>query len=245
MTTTEKPSESLMARIKKLLSKTEASGCTQEEAANALGFATRLMAEHELTMADLVANGAADEASDDVHVDSLKRFELVNQLAYQIVQEFCFVTVWIDSIRSKQTGKKIGTKVHMFGKADQVEVAKDMWRGLHAAFDRLWNYYKIVNNAPHSDRPAFLRGVEVGFSRKMRDHRKVVEAERGPGTGLVLASANAKNLALFHAAYPGTKTKACNYTSTGSADARSAGVEAGKNLNLNKGLGGSGMKGIA
>ncbi|MGO9180794.1 MAG: DUF2786 domain-containing protein [Candidatus Limnocylindrales bacterium] len=48
----ERPNEGRVAKIRKILTKTEDAGCTQEEAEAAFALATRLMAEHNLEMSD-------------------------------------------------------------------------------------------------------------------------------------------------------------------------------------------------
>ena len=102
-------------------------------------------------------------------------------------------------------------RMTFFGKKSNVETARWVYLALLDAFDHLWNDYRIRTGAGRSDRRAFVLGVWNGFSDKMEEERKVMEAERdmlareqgrtGPGTAIVLASIQEKTAVAFKEKY--------------------------------------------
>lgn len=60
----ERPNADVIDKIRKILKKTEEAGCTQQEAENAFKLASRLIAEHNLSMAEIEKeDGQADDIS--------------------------------------------------------------------------------------------------------------------------------------------------------------------------------------
>ena len=103
----ERPKEDVIERVRKLLSKTEAKGCTQSEAEAAFQAASRIMAEHNLDMAEVEDRGnpaAVSWIESDAHETG--RWTLESNLAYGIVHQFFFVEgffvgKWVNSKHRK------------------------------------------------------------------------------------------------------------------------------------------------
>jgi hypothetical protein len=246
-------SDKLLARIQKILEKTERNGCTEEESAAAFAMASRLMAEHNLTMADVASRGDADDGSQalvEEDADFLcSRWELEHNLAYAAVQEHFFVR---GLMVSRYVDGKQRKALVFFGTKANVEAAKYVFGKLISNFDLLWMRHKAVHRTPGSERRAYVVGVARGFRDKLASDRKVMEAERdllkhqaSGGTALALRNiATEVNRAFEEKHVPKRKDgtarqqKGTRFASvSGSQDTYDAGYQAGKKLNINKELG--------
>lgn len=247
----ERSRDDILNKIKGLLKKTEANGCSANEAEQAFRIATRLMAEHNLQMADVtLAEGDQAESYIDEPAFDVSRWTLEQNLTYGIVREFCFVECHFD--RTISNGKSV-KRLMIFGKPENVENARFMFQALMSAYDRLWSSYRILNRAPASDRRVYVAGVAKGFHQKMRDEREAMKIERDltsgktGGTAIVLASIHDKIQKAMREKNPGLKKSSGGFTeATGSRSALEAGLRDGRSLNLNRAIGGgSGRKAIA
>jgi plasmid stabilization system protein ParE len=246
MSTEERPKADLIERVRKILTKTEATNCTQAEAASALAFASKLMAEHNLTVDEVNASTDAAESWLEDEVYETGRWGLEDSLVYGIVKEFFFV----EGFFNLNNGKKV---LLFFGKASNVAAARNTWNSLHAAFDRLWTMYRILNRRPAGERRLFVSGLAKGFAEKLRDERRAMEIERdivqgtaSGGTALALRSVADETLAEYRKAHPkhGKATRGRFAAVEGDRSTLQAGYEAGKVLNFAKGVEGQGQKGI-
>jgi hypothetical protein len=246
MSTDERPKASIIERVKKILLKTETANCTQEEAASALAFASRLMAEHNLSMDEVQTSTDKSESWMEEEVYETGRWGLEDNLVYGIVKQFFFV----EGFFNRKGGKKV---LLFFGKSSNVAAARDTWNSLHAAFDRLWTTYRIIHRRAAGERRLFVSGMAKGFAEKLRDERKAMEIERdivqgaaSGGTALALANVALQTNAEYHKAHP--KHKASGKTSfadvSGDRSTLQAGYEAGKRLTFNKGVESKAQKGI-
>ena len=235
--------ESIVAQIRKILSRTEGTGCTPAEAESAFAMASRKLAEHNLTMEDIAASTTASEESwVTEEVERMGKWMLEDNLCYGILKEFYFVECILNPIPS-------GRAFMMFGTPENVAVGRHIWGALHASFDRCWIMYKILNKRPASEKRLFVAGMAKGFSQKIRDERaaQVIERDllRGGGTELALTSIAEKTALAFKKANPSTKTRNGRFSETlGDRSTLEAGVEAGRALNLNRALNASGRKAI-
>jgi hypothetical protein len=227
--------EGIARRIQKILSKTEEAGCTPQEAEAAFAMATRLLAEHNLTMDD-VDTATAQKATEYVEQDAfdMARWSRELVMAVKIVQKHCFVTGCFWHSRKKLV---------FFGEATNVESARFMLTSLMEASQRLWASYRIRNAMGKSERTIYLIGLMAGFGSKMDDERKAMEAERdamsqkGTGTALALQSVMDLTLAAFKAKNPDTRNHRpfCSPLA-GARSTYNDGFQEGRRLNLNKGI---------
>jgi hypothetical protein len=249
-------SDQLLSRIRKILEKTERNGCTEEESASAFAAAGRLMAEHNLTMADIASSSdatSADQALVEEEADfTCSRWELEHNLAYAAVQEHFFV-------RGLMVGKFVDGKVRksllFFGTRANVEAARYVFGRLLQSFEMLWMRHKAIHRTPGSERRAYVVGVARGYRDKLASDRKVMEAERdllkcqaSGGTALALRNIASEVNKAFEAKHlpkkaDGTpkKPQHSGFAAVkGSQDTYEAGYQAGKKLSLNKELGSGG-----
>lgn len=81
---------SLIAKIKALLAKTVANGCTEAEAMSALAMAQRMMAEHDIAQADMTEEAEGVTAAHVVKTDHDK----IRDRLFQAVARFCRCREW-------------------------------------------------------------------------------------------------------------------------------------------------------
>ena len=243
----ERPNASLVERLRKLLTKTTEAGCTTAEAESAFAMASRMMAQHNLSMDDVrAASGETCESFMDEPILETGRWSLEDNLVYGIIKEFFFV----EGFFTRHSNSKVFT---LFGTSSNVATAKFTWNCLQAAFNRQWMIYKITNRVAASERRMFVTGMAGGFSAKMRDERKAMQMERDivrgsqGGTSLALRNINAEITKKLQEVHPelqrgNTRTSVAN----GSQSSLDAGYAAGKSLNINRGVGHSpGRKAIS
>src|SRR3954466_8588927 len=111
----------IVDRIRKLLSKTNEAGCTQAEAETAFAMASRLLAEHNLSMDD-VSNVEIEREEYIEDIGSIAgRWTRELGLLYRVVSKYFFV----EGFLSTKIIKGKPTRVLMFfGTPTNVETAK-------------------------------------------------------------------------------------------------------------------------
>lgn len=228
----------IIDRIQKLLVRTTENGCTQGEADAAMAQVSRLLTEHNLSMADVSKNTTADAVYVEEFTFQTGRWSAIHNLAYTIVREFCFVEGIFGYSRGNQRRVK---KLYLFGLQDNVSTARFMFTSLLSSFDHLWDIYRARTLAPVKDKYSFTSGVAAGFSDKMRAERRNVADEQyrqtGRSTEIILAGVAEKTAIAFKEKYKDLKhVKSTFGVSDRSSEARAAGYQAGQKLNINKGL---------
>lgn len=244
--TNERTSDRILVLIRKILAKTEVAGCTPAEAEVAYAKASRMLAEHNLSMEDVeVATGPGGaEGWRDEAVHEAKRLSLGDKECLQILARFFFVE---NVIAVDYDGTQT---VRLFGKPENVATAKHVWTALRAAFDRHWAEYRIRAGRPAREKNLFVQAMASGFYGKLREEREALEAERDgekPGsTELALQSIDEKLKNGLAVAYPDIReTKHRPVYLNGDESTLKAGMEAGQALNLDRPLGENEPKRIA
>jgi SHS2 domain-containing protein len=238
----------VIERVRKLLAKTTGAGCTPEEAEAAFKTASRIMAEHNLDMAEVEAKEGGEQSFIEEDIETLARWELEDNLVYGIVKRHFFVEAILDSRCVNGKWKKV---LRFFGLPHNVQTARFVHGALHDAFDGLFAAYRKQTGAPASDRRIFVSGVASGFNQKMDEERQSMEIERdilngkrSGATALSVANIGAITLSKFQEAHPKRTNNKSSFASvTGSQSALDAGYKAGKSLNLNRAIGGGSKRG--
>ena len=241
----DKPQDGILARIRKILSRTEQAGCTPAEAEAAFATASRLMAEHNLTM-DQVSVTTTGESDSWVQedVEEMTKWTLEDNLCYGILKRYYFVEAVLDRTGRTKT-------LRLFGKPENVQVARFVWESLHRSFDHCWMVYRIIRKAPASERRLFVSGMAKGFTQRLGDEREAQKIERdlvngGSGsTALALASIHNKLAVAFGEHYGKMKKNSTNFAAVkGNQSTLEAGIAAGRALNLTKQVQGPRRKAI-
>lgn len=232
----------ILGKVRKLLAKTTEANCTPAEADSAFAMASRLLAEYNLTMADVAKSGSP---TDEVYVEEFTfrtgRWQAIHNLACSIVEEFCYVKGVFHYSQGKQRKVK---QFYLFGLRDNVDMAKFMFSSLLASFDCLWDNYRARTFAPLSDKYSFMSGVAEGFSSKMRDERAkfsieedAIKGEKKGSTEIVLTGVVEKTLVNFQEKYPKIKNTYVRFgVSDNSTSAKAEGYREGRKLSLRRGL---------
>lgn len=232
----------ILDKVRKLLSKTTEANCTQAEADGAMQAASRLLAQHNLSMADIVST---QSVSADVWTEELTfktgRWTAIHNLAYGVVSEFCCVKRQF--MMSSGVQRRI-RNLYLFGLRDNVETAKFMFIVLLGNFDGLWQNYYARSQCDLKDKYSYIFGVAAGFSDKMRAERMKFSVEQdiqdnraSGGTAIMLSSVMEKTELAFRGKHPNLKTANITFgVSNNSDDARNAGYQAGQQLNINRSI---------
>jgi Protein of unknown function (DUF2786) len=241
----------VIERVRKILAKTEASGCSEAEAALAFQKASRILAEHNLDMSDVEAKDEGSQSWTEDDIYETGRWTLEDNLAHGIVSRYFFVEGFFAGKWANGKHRKV---LRFFGQPHNVATARWAFSALQEAFDRLFNEWRQRTGGPASDRRMFIAGVASGFDEKMRDERKAMEIERdlvqgksNGSTALAVVSISEQTRLAYRAAHAsffhkdgkqkGSKIKFDAVT--GSNSALAAGYQAGRNLELNRAIGGS------
>jgi hypothetical protein len=172
----------VLDRIQALLSKTVGNGCTEAEAQAAAAKASRLLAEHQLSMAE-VEGHRGDESGYATGVAwEGDAYDQAAKYVGPLVVRFWFVRM----IRQRPRGGR-RAKYAVFGRPEAVEAASWAFNYLRDAFGDLWGRYQVRTLVAPRDRPGFYHGVYSGFRDRMAEERAALERERGAGTGTALA----------------------------------------------------------
>jgi hypothetical protein len=229
----------LIARIRKILDRTEEAGCTPEEAENAYAMASGLMAKHNLDMAQVEqAAGLDGEGWADEIVHESGRASSVLDAVSALCARYFFVTAH----RRRTFGPDGKWRVvqMFFGSPTNVETARFIFASLVSAIDRLWREEYRRGFSEKRDRSIFGIGVVRGYSAKLEAERAsmIREHDRASGrvgTALALQTIKEKTSASFDAANPDCRTIR-RRPIYGSPESLEAGEEAGRKLNLSRPL---------
>jgi hypothetical protein len=242
----ESDKTSVIERVRKILAKTEQAGCTAQESESAFQLASRIMAEHNLDMAEIEAKEGGEQSWLEDEIQETGRWTLEQNLAYGIAREFFFVEGFFNWRWANGSRRKV---LQFFGRPENVATARWAFNSLLDAFDRLFAEYRRRSGCPASDRRLFISGVADGFRSKMKDERRAVEIERdlvqgktSGNTAIVLRSLMEQTAEAFRQAHaaPKKKPRGIRFTQvTGSQSALEAGYDAGRSLQLNRSIGDS------
>jgi hypothetical protein len=245
----ERPKADVIERVRKILAKTEQAGCTPEEAEAAFQMASRIMAEHNLDMAEIESKEGGEPSWLEEEIQQTGRWSLEQNLAYSIAKQFFFVEGFFTYrvVRAADAHAVRYKVLRFFGTPENLAAARWVYTALLEAFDRLFHEYRQRTGALASDRRLFIAGVADGFEAKLTDERKAVEIERDllqgrrrGGTEIMLRSIMDQTTEAYRKAHPPAKKKArdIRFTKvTGDQSALEAGYHAGRNLNLNRAIG--------
>jgi Protein of unknown function (DUF2786) len=246
----------VIERVRKILAKTEDSGCSPAEAERAFAIASRIMAEHNLDMSEVEQKEDGSQSWTEDDVFETGRWTLEDNLAYGIVNRYFFVEGFFAGKWANDKHRKV---LRFFGQPHNVETAKWAFNALHEAFDRLYGEFRRQTGAPARDRRIFTSGVASGFAEKMNEERLAMQIERdlvnGKASGstalAVINIADQTRLAYraAHASFfkaNGTqKGRKIQFDEvTGSNSALTAGYVAGRNLSLNRSIDGSKIRSL-
>jgi hypothetical protein len=230
----------LVNKVKKILAKTEESGCTAEEAAAAMAKAQALMVEHNLNMAQVSdAEAASAGVMTDTEIDECGRWTNDHDLSACICNRYFFVQSWK---ATKTVDGKKRVFLYFFGTRENIETARWVYGSITSACSRLWKEYRVRNPfVPRTERRTFILGLFHGICDKLTEERQADEIERDimsggavGGTALALADVQTKVALAYREAHPTFKKARKLSFGNGSESSLKAGYDEGRNLSLNR-----------
>jgi hypothetical protein len=220
-------SDAMIAKVRKLLAMTTASGATEAEAANAASLVQTLLATHNLSMAQV-------EASTPASADNVKRAKTQADHAamYRYQRDLMsalasnnFCKHFITEVHTESFGKVRKVKRHVIlGRESNVQVTLLTYGYLVETMDRLLPYVGMQKRGKEA--LLWLEGcgdrLRVRLSAKRRQHEAASKAEAAshgpaqssggtPGTALTLVDVYASEESLnedFHRGLPAGTTAA-------------------------------------
>lgn len=174
----------LLAKLQAILAKTTGAGATEAEAEAAVKLAQRLMAEHNVSLAEVEGFEAAQE---DWETLDLEGDPGTAEAPYvmNLVQRFFFVR-WVRT----RVGRKV-VRWRLFGTRENVQTAAWVAGFLRATFVDLWRARRMRDGCRHapSEARSYYYGLYCGLRAKL-------EAERArylkPSDGRALALVETK-----------------------------------------------------
>jgi hypothetical protein len=170
-------SESIINKIKKLLSLSESSNKHEAERASAKAF--ELMARHDINIGSVSTEQSKiiTKCIDNKRAYSFEYWEIAS-----VLEEFFFVLL---TTRRNIDG---GRDLNFTGQVHRVEIAEHVFNFIHQAMLREWTVYR--RNNPSQTRAignmrkrGFLMGFSEGIAAKLREKKEALQEE-----GLVLVN---------------------------------------------------------
>ena len=238
--------DKVRAKIAALLKKTESNGASESEAAAAMAIASKLMAEHSVTMEDIKMNTQAAREFIKRRFNDGKKLSVIDSVVSTAIARYTDTKVWntkeFAGFKSGLTSKgnrrmKTESNLTFYGYAVDVELAEYIYKVCEAAMDTEWSRFSA--RVPQGQRKQVRSSFMIGMAVRLRDRlddMKEDNVARTNGTDLVvlkqqlveIAAKEELKLNLKSAGYAGGSTK--NF----STDAFEAGQEAGDRVRFNR-----------
>ncbi len=210
--------EKVLEIVKKLLAL--GTSPNQNEANAAIAKANELMLRHNLSMGDVESLNLADYGEKDVNYD----FTIETKYIQDLLKRYFFVEIFLTPGLKKWT--VCGTK-------ENVEIALYMFSYIKNQFSSAWLTYKKLNEIEGiKGKTDFYYGAWQGLRTKLEDERSRLKQEEG------LIWLGDPKLKEYMDENHGRLRKASgsNHRMSGDARAKESGYEAGKSMNLSKGI---------
>lgn len=157
--------DSIIKRIKKLLTLANNSGATEAEAKNAMAMAQRLMTKYNIS----VANVGDEKPKQNIrHEEYFTRKGSLNPADKEItviLKRFYKVKILFNG----------GRGLVMVGTPENIEIAKYVHGYLRSVFFKCWNEYK--STAAFPNKADYYLGLQVGISERMTEAENSAKSE--------------------------------------------------------------------
>lgn len=164
--------EKLLTKIQKMLKLAENAG-TQGEAAAAMAMVQRVMVEHKLTRAAL-------DAHEGLVADNAWEACVYTYETKGLPPEALYIASLLETFYGVRCVQYTGsaTRIEIFGRGEDVEIAHCLYGALAAAFVRSWKAYLKDGKGAYGDRRSFMFGVWRGFASNMEAQRRILVREQ-------------------------------------------------------------------
>lgn len=218
----------ILETIKKLLA-LAGNNPNEEEANSAIAKARELMLRHNISESQLHRSDLSDYLNKDMQTSTITGSQYIRN----ILQQFFFVDIIIYA-GGGGAWTMVGTKMN-------IEIAEYMFFHIRDKFNGAWRNYKHTTDNQiylHSKRDYYF-GLYNGLMQKLEDEKNRLKQEEG------LVWIKDPNIQKFKEEKWGgklTRSKNAMTPSSGDGYAKGAGHEAGRNMQLNQGLGSGATK---
>lgn len=230
----------IIEKIKKLLALANSSN--EHEAKVASARAQALLTKYNLTMSEV--DKKESEYQKSLHETDRQRVSVEWKYIQDIVRTYFFVEI----VQTKKPYFTGDLKVDMFGpsykfcylllgREHNIEIAEYMIDFFDKAFKSCFKQYRKETGAGVGTKQSYYYGLHSGIVEQLKKSRQQVEQE----TGLVVVE-DADLGEFVQNAFKKDLVKSQSNVSVKDAEAVSAGYDKGKDLNIARGLGGSGEK---
>ena len=186
--------DKIRAKISALMKKTEANGASEAEAASAMAIASKLMAEHGVTLADIKDNTAAAHDFSKRHVNpGAKNMTVVDKFVATAIARYTDTKVWnskeFETYRWYKKGPKpkFSSNLMFYGYSVDVELAEYIYKICDSAVEMEWK--KFARTIEQGARAKARVSFQLGMSLRLRDRligMKKVVIEETNGSSLVV-----------------------------------------------------------
>jgi hypothetical protein len=216
--------EQILEKVQKLLSL--ASSDNENEARIASAKASELLLKYNLSLSQV--KDFQPEYEKKSVSDELLAFQAHHLIICSLVQEFFMVKVLVTSTQGKFNRR---TKVISFiGTQVNIQVTEYIYTYLDRMFPVLFDQYRRKNyDAKLTDRKAYYVGLSRGICENLEATKFKVEQEAGL---VIVEDANLKK----YVASISTKTVNSRSSYSANPEALNAGMEAGRNLKIQRGI---------
>lgn len=160
----------ILKKIKALLAKTTAAGCTEGEALVAAAKAAQLMDRHGFDTAHLEER---EEITGETYFFKTKKLGAVSGVCTAL-GEFCDVKIWSSSGDEK-------AKIKIFGRESDVAITTYLLHLLHTSFESAWKEFSsslVKNGVGRKVVNAQRRGFEVYMANRLAARLREMKAAR-------------------------------------------------------------------
>jgi hypothetical protein len=186
--------DKIRAKISALMKKTEANGASEAEAASAMTIASKLMAEHGVTLADIKENTAAARDFSRRHVnEGAKNLSVVDKFVAVAIAGYTDTKVWnskgFDGFKmgKKNSKPKYTSNIMFYGYSVDVELAEYIYKICDAAVELEWKKFSrtVAAGARAKARTTFQLGMSIRLRDRLIDMKKV-NIDESNGKSLVV-----------------------------------------------------------
>lgn len=232
---TATPTDDILSKVRKILALTTSPN--QHEAEAAMAMAQDMMIRHNLTIKDLDGQPAVGYIEKVAETKRSTGPEA--KYIFGILEKYFFVKVYSHNVPGKprkdkwgQVRSTVDAQLTLVGTPENVEVALYIFHYLKGTFRRLFTGYMDTyfgRASEHMLRKSFYIGLRKGLGEKLDTERYKVEQE----LAMVLVADEALIRYMEDKGLTGGRSRRTSYY----ADAHSSGLEQGRNIQINPGIG--------
>lgn len=218
----------IIARIQKLMMRTEERGATANEAEASLAEVQRLLMKYQLDVAEVEGYDCSDFDPAEVRV-----WERPGDFAAPFINELMNKYYFVRVIRRSKYAKSDNINgYYFFGDKHHVTIASCVFIYLRRVYEELWREYKAETGAPKAHCRAYYAGLTRNLSNRLkRDRDKFAENGRANNALVVVDNALTEQ---FYKKYPTLKPH--RTTPIRGQEAYQQGLADGDKIRLNKNL---------